>query len=74
MVKLQHNNLDRRITILEEKLEYQDYTIEKLNDVLIGQQRQIDVLEEKLIRLHEKVQGTMLGEETNEKDPLPPHY
>lgn len=47
---------ENRLTILEEKLEYQDYTLEKLNDVIITQQRQIDRLETDLLNLHKKLE------------------
>jgi SlyX protein len=43
-----------RLTILEEKLEYQDYTMEKLNDVIITQQRQLDKLEGEMLSLRKK--------------------
>lgn len=46
-----HNN---RLKILEEKLEYQDYTMEKLNDVIITQQRQLDTLEGEVLSLRKK--------------------
>ena len=45
---------ENRLTILEEKLEYQDYTLEKLNEVIITQQRQLDRLETDLVNLHQK--------------------
>lgn len=45
---------DDRLTILEEKLEYQDYTMEKLNDVIITQQRQLDKLEGEMLSLRKK--------------------
>lgn len=42
---------ENRLTILEEKLEYQDYTLEKLNEVIITQQRQLDRLENDLLKV-----------------------
>lgn len=43
-----------RLTIMEEKLEYQDYTMEKLNEVIITQQRQLDKLEGEMLSLRKK--------------------
>lgn len=47
-------NIEERLVILEEKLEYQDYTLEKLNEVIFAQQQQIDRLEVELKRVREK--------------------
>jgi uncharacterized coiled-coil protein SlyX len=43
-----------RLTIMEEKIEYQDYTMEKLNEVIITQQRQLDKLEGEMLSLRKK--------------------
>ena len=43
-----------RLTIMEEKLEFQDYTMEKLNEVIITQQRQLDKLEGEMLSLRKK--------------------
>ena len=43
-----------RLMIMEEKLEYQDYTMEKLNEVIITQQRQLDKLEGEMLSLRKK--------------------
>jgi len=47
------SNTDR-LTIMEEKLEFQDYTMEKLNEVIITQQRQLDKLEGEMLSLRKK--------------------
>ncbi len=67
-------DIERRLMVLEEKLEYQDDTVEKLNEVIIAQQHQIDKLEEKLTRLHEIMEAG--NQEVGERgtEPLPPHY
>ncbi|MDJ0622374.1 MAG: SlyX family protein [Desulfocapsaceae bacterium] len=52
---------ENRLTILEEKLEYQDYTLEKLNDVIITQQKQLDRLETDLVNLHQKIEAERDG-------------
>ncbi len=66
--------VENRMIILEEKLEYQDYTLEKLNDVIIAQQNQIDKLEDKLSRLKEKMEANQLEIEKGLDEPTPPHY
>lgn len=52
---------ENRLTTLEEKLEYQDYTLEKLNEVIITQQRQLDRLETDLVNLHQKIETERNG-------------
>lgn len=63
-----------RLMVLEEKLEYQEYTIEKLNDVIIAQQAQLDKLEAKLERLDEKVTAGQLEIGEADNSVPPPHY
>jgi SlyX protein len=50
---------EQRMTVLEEKLEYQEYTMEKLNEVILSQQNQLDKLEENLVLLREKLATTL---------------
>lgn len=66
--------IENRLIILEEKLEYQDYTLEKLDDVIIAQQNQIDKLEDKLVRLLEKMEANQLEIDKDGVEPAPPHY
>ncbi len=64
---------DRRIQVLEEKFEYQEQTIDALNEVIIEQQAQINALEEHFTRLQELL---VTGQETSPEgqEPKPPHY
>ena len=48
-------NMENRLRVLEEKLEYQDYTMDTLNDVLVTQQRQISKLEDEVHSLRQKM-------------------
>jgi uncharacterized coiled-coil protein SlyX len=50
---------EQRMTVFEEKLEYQEYTMEKLNEVILSQQNQLDKLEENLVLLREKLATTL---------------
>ena len=62
-----------RIQLLEEKFEYQEQTIDALNEVIIEQQTQLNSLEDKILRL----EALLSGIEDNPKggeDPPPPHY
>jgi SlyX protein len=65
---------ENRLTILEEKLEYQDYTLEKLNDVIITQQRQIDRLETDLFNLHKKLEVESDGGNNKQQRATQPGY
>lgn len=66
------SELENRIRILEEKHEYQDQTVETLNQVIIRQQAQIDALQEDLAKLREDVMAASADtEDINDK---PPHY
>lgn len=67
------SEFDARIRILEEKFEYQDHTVETLNQVIIRQQAQIDTMQEELKKLREDVltAGLDSGNIVTEK---PPHY
>ena len=64
--------ISRRMQLLEEKFEYQDQTIETLNDVIIEQQNQIKALEENLAKLQTLLSTNLVQDEKD--DPLPPHY
>ncbi|WP_163337224.1 SlyX family protein [Desulfopila sp. IMCC35008] len=64
--------LENRIQLLEEKFEYQDMTIETLNEVIIRQQRSIDKLQTDLQLLKEQLLASSHNlEDVNEP---PPHY
>lgn len=67
------NEFDARIRNLEEKFEYQDHTVETLNQVIIRQQAQIDTMQEELKKLREDVMAASVdsGNIVTEK---PPHY
>ncbi len=66
-------NIDNRIRILEEKFEYQEQTIDALNDVVIDQQTLIDALEDKINRLQSLLSG-IEDIPGGGDEPPPPHY
>ena len=61
---MNENSLEERIVELESRQAFQDYTIEELNGVIISQQRQIDLLENQIVRLAKKLDD--LGDEPGE--------
>jgi len=64
-----------RMIALETKVSYQEHTIQELNDVLINQQKRIDVLEDQLNRIREHLKAIPLsGIARTEDEPPPPHY
>lgn len=66
-----NDNLNNRINNLEEKFEYQDQTIDTLNDVIIDQQSQITRLTEQINR----IESVLLNIKDDQgQDPPPPHY
>ena len=62
-----------RIQILEEKFEHQERIIDSLSDVIIGQQAQLDLLEDQIRRL-EAMLATIDENSGGGKEPPPPHY
>ena len=62
-----------RLRVLEENFEYQEQTIDALNEVIIDQQKQLSELTEQVHRL--KLQMAVSPEDqTAGEDPPPPHY
>jgi uncharacterized coiled-coil protein SlyX len=70
---LSPNDMHNRIQILEEKFEHQERTIDSLSDVIIGQQAQLDLLEDHIRRL-EAMLATIDDSLGGGKEPPPPHY
>ena len=67
------NDYEKRLQALEEKFEYQDITIDTLNEVIIAQQKELDTLKQDLIDIKES--ASLVGHSDNNKsDPPPPHY
>jgi SlyX protein len=67
--------MEERFIDLETRLVYQERTIEELNEVIIRQQGQIDVLEEKLAAIVNHIRESaspVTGDAGDE--PPPPHY
>lgn len=66
---------DPRLTVLEEKVAFQDDTITQLDEVICSQQEQIDVLKKQLEKLESMVSEVMHGDQPQAAaDEKPPHY
>lgn len=68
---------DLRISELESRLEFQDETIQKLNDEMVQIQHKLFAQEKHLKRLNERLQARGEdedGADPNQIEPPPPHY
>ena len=68
---------DLRISELESRLEFQDETIQKLNDEMVQIQHKLFAQEKQLKRLNERLQARSEdedGADPNQIEPPPPHY
>lgn len=63
-----------RLERLEEQHFFQERTITALNEALTGQQRQIDLLENRTTRLEEKLLSLWEQMDEGGETTLPPHY
>jgi len=71
------NTQEARISELESRLEFQDETIQKLNDEMVQLQRKLFAQEKQLKHLSERLQvlvGNDDGADPNQVEPPPPHY
>ena len=68
---------DQRISELESRLEFQDETIQKLNDEMVQLQHKLLAQEKELKRLSERLRARGQdedGADPNQIEPPPPHY
>ncbi len=66
--------MEERITTLEEKVMYQEDLIQQLNQVVVGQQRAIDVLEKRVEQLARRLLEVEDGTKELPPSEKPPHY
>jgi SlyX protein len=71
-----HPPLEDRITELEIKASFNEDLLDKLDQVIIRQQTQIDALSREVIALRQQASSAPAGAQggTNAQDELPPHY
>lgn len=66
--------VDQRLTELEIKASFSEDLIDRLNEVLVRQQAQIDRLQRELAALREQGQASDGVPLRSLRDELPPHY
>ena len=67
--------LEERIIELETRLSFQDRLLQELNDVIAGQQKQMDALEKDMRCIREHLKTITPEDVTRpEEDVPPPHY
>ena len=64
----------RRITDLEERLTHQEHLIDQLNDVVLGQARQLERLSRELANYVSAVERLSAAAEGDLPHEKPPHY
>ena len=67
-------DVERRLTELEIKASYAEDTVDRLNDVVVRQQRQIDGLLRQLAELLQQREAGETPQLRSLRDELPPHY
>jgi len=69
-----HSALEARLVELEIKASFMDDVLDKLDQVVIRQQNQIDWLQRELYLLRTQSQSADPATPRNLRDELPPHY
>jgi SlyX protein len=69
-----HADLQDRLDDLEVKLAYMEDAHERLNEVVVRQQNQIDLLLREVSNLQQQAAGADLPSLRSLRDDLPPHY
>jgi SlyX protein len=68
------HNIDQRLTDLEIKASFSEDLLDQLNQVIVSQQRQIDLLMREVARLGQGNASADGVQPRNLRDELPPHY
>ena len=63
-----------RIAELEAKLAFTEDLVDTLNQTVIRQQTQLDLIQQQLRLLHQRIKDVAPEETRNLRDELPPHY
>lgn len=67
-------NIEDRITELEIKSTHQEATIADLNDVILSQQKAIDSLESRLLKMETEIKSLSSNIKNASDETPPPHY
>jgi SlyX protein len=65
---------EARLTELETKLAFTEDLLETLNQTVIRQQGQLDLMQQQLRLLHQRMKDAQPNEAGNPRDEIPPHY
>jgi SlyX protein len=68
------NDIEDRLTELEIKASFTEDTVDKLNQIIIRQQNQIDLLIREITHLRTQVPDGPAPGARSLRDELPPHY
>jgi SlyX protein len=72
---MQHpNDTEQRLTDLEIKASFTEDSLDQLNQIIVRQQRQIDMLMREIAHLRQSSTDGGIGPARNLRDELPPHY
>lgn len=66
--------MEARLNELEAKVALAEDLLETLNQTVIRQQAQIDLLQQQLRLLHQRLQDALPDEARTPRDEIPPHY
>ncbi len=66
--------MEARLDELEAKITFAEDLIETLNQTVVRQQGQIDLLQQQLRLLHQRLQEALPDESGSLRDEIPPHY
>jgi SlyX protein len=67
-------DIAQRLTELEIKASFTEDTLDRLNEVIVQQQRQIDLLTRELLELKQRPAADAMPVYRSLRDELPPHY
>lgn len=67
-------DIAQRLTELEIKASFTEDTLDRLNEVIVQQQRQIDLLTRELLELKQRPAADATPVFRSLRDELPPHY
>ena len=69
-----HRQTQDRLDELEAKIAFAEDLIETLNQTVVRQQMQLDLLQQQLRLLHQRMQESRPDETRAPTDEIPPHY
>jgi SlyX protein len=66
--------MEDRITELETKLAFAEDLLDSLNQTVVRQQEQLDLVQQQLRLLNQRLQDIQPPESRSLRDEIPPHY